>query len=83
MVMLIRIYAKIAAWNKMIVVISKFQRADMKLLENYSQEISGYYYLAAKDAVSAGNDNEAVKFLESSLELKPDYLDSLNLYTEQ
>ena len=82
MVMLIRIYAKIAAWNKMIVVISKFQRADMKLLENYSQEISGYYYLAAKDAVSAGNDNEAVKFLESSLELKPDYLDSLNLYTE-
>jgi len=66
----------------MIFVISKFQRADMKLLESYSQEISGYYYLAAKDAISAGNDNEAVKFLESSLELKPDYLDSLNLYTE-
>ena len=82
MIILIRIYAKTAAWNKMIFVISKFQRADMKLLESYSQEISGYYYLAAKDAISAGNDNEAVKFLESSLELKPDYLDALNLYTE-
>ncbi|BBB56410.1 enzyme of heme biosynthesis [Candidatus Megaera polyxenophila] len=82
MIMLIRIYAKTAAWNKMIFVISKLQRADMKLLEHYSEEISGYYYLASRDAVSAGNDNEAVKFLESSLELKPGYLDALNLYTE-
>jgi lipopolysaccharide biosynthesis regulator YciM len=82
MIMLIRIYAKTASWAKMIFIVSKLQRADMKLLTHYSEEISSYYYLAAKASLSTGNDNEAVKFLESSLELKPDHLEALNLFTE-
>jgi tetratricopeptide (TPR) repeat protein len=82
MMMLIRIYAKMASWEKMIFVVSKLQRADMKLLLHYSEEISSYYYLAAKASIAKGNDSEAIKFLESSLELKPDYLESLNLFTE-
>lgn len=82
MIMLIRIYAKTASWEKMIFVVSKLQRADMKLLAHYSEEISSYYYLAAKASLAKGNDNEAIKFLESSLELKPDYLEALNLFTE-
>ena len=82
MIMLIQIYAKTESWEKMIFVVSKLQRSDMKLLLYYSEEISAYYYLAAKSSLAKGNDNEAIKFLESSLELKPDYLESLNLFME-
>jgi tetratricopeptide (TPR) repeat protein len=81
MIMLIRIYAKNSSWKKMIFLVSKLQRAEMSLLVNHSEEISHYYYLAAKSSIAKGSDNEAIKFLESSLELKPDHLESLNLFT--
>jgi len=81
-IMLIRIHAKLGAWEKMIFVISKLQRADIKLFASYGSELAEYYYLAAKSTLASGNDAEAAKFLESSLELKPDFLEALNLFTE-
>lgn len=80
--LLIRIYASQSSWSKMAYGISKLQRADIKLFNKYTEEIAGYYYAAAKSALEAGNDNESIKFLESALVLKPDYLDAIHLYTE-
>ena len=82
MLILTRIYAKLALWPKMIFIISKLQRADTRLLTTHADEISGYYYNAAKAVLGSGEDMEAVKFLQLSLELKPDYIDALILYTE-
>lgn len=82
MLILIRIYAKTGSWSQMVFVISKLQRADIKLLEQHGEELAHYYYLAAKSELAASNDTEALKFLELSLEMQPDYLYSLNLFTE-
>jgi uncharacterized membrane-anchored protein len=79
---LIRIYAKLANWSKMVFIISKLQRADSKLLSNKASEIATYYYSAAKSSLEIGDDTEAIKLLESALELKPDYLEALNLFVE-
>lgn len=79
---LIRIYAKLEAWSKMIFLTAKLQRADTKFLKANAEEISKYHYLAAKAAVSSNHDEEAIKLLEAALELKPDYLEALNLFTE-
>ncbi len=82
MLLLIKIYAKQNLWTKMVFIVSKLQRANIKLLTEEAAEIAKYYYQAAKDAVIAAEDYEAIKFLESSLELKPDYIEALNLYAE-
>lgn len=82
MLILIKIYAKLAMWPKMVFIVSKLQRADNKLLLSHAEEIAVYYYNAARDALESGDDVEAVKFLQSSLELKPDYIDALILFTE-
>jgi tetratricopeptide (TPR) repeat protein len=82
MIMLIRIYAKLGSWPRMVFIVSKLQRADIKLFESFGSELAEYYYLAAKSTLAAGNDPEAANFLESSLELKPDFLEALNLFIE-
>lgn len=82
MLLLIRIYAKRADWNKMVYVVSKLQRADNALLESASEELAKYYFMAAKNALAAEDDAEAAKYLESALKLKVDYLEALTLYTE-
>lgn len=82
MLLLVRIYAKKSSWDKMVFVVSKIQRADSALLESVSEEFAKYYYMAAKNALAAEQDEEAAKFLESALKLKLDYLEALILYTE-
>lgn len=82
MLLLVRIYAKMGTWSKMIFVVSKIQRADSALLESVSEEIAKYYFVAAKHFLAAEDDSEAVKYLESSLNLKVDYLEALTLYSE-
>ncbi|NRB10836.1 MAG: hypothetical protein HRU35_04390 [Rickettsiaceae bacterium] len=82
MLLLIRIYAKQNLWTKMVFIVSKLQRANVKLLTEEAEEIAKYYYIAAKDTIIAEEDGEAIKFLESALELKPDYIEALNLYAE-
>lgn len=82
MLLLIRIYAKMAIWSKMVFVVSKLQRADSKLLKSISDEVAQYYFLAAKSSLASEDDGEAAKYLESALELKLDYLEALILYTE-
>lgn len=51
MLILVRVYASQGAWHKLVFIISKLQRADIKLLEQSSAEISGYYYAAAKSQI--------------------------------
>lgn len=82
MLNLIRIYDKLNLWSKMVFIVSKLQRADSKLLEKHAEEIAIYYFDAAKSLVVADSDDEAMKYLESSLELKPDYIQALNLFME-
>lgn len=82
MLLLIRIYAKMSVWHKMIFIVSKIQRADSALLESISDEVAKYYFLAAKHYLAAEDDAEAAKYLESSLSLKVDYLEALILYSE-
>jgi len=82
MIILIRIYAKLASWPRMVFIVSKLQRADSNLLEKHAHEIASYYYNAAKSVLEVGEDLEAIKFLESSLELRPDYIEALNLFIE-
>ncbi len=81
-IMLIRIYSSLGAWNKLVFLTSKLQRANSKLLEKYSEEIAGYYFAAAKFHIQSGSNNECLNYLESALELKPDCLEALNLFTE-
>lgn len=82
MLLLIRIYAKMSVWHKMIFIVSKIQRADSSLLESISGEVARYYFLAAKHYLAAEDDAEAAKYLESSLSLKVDYIEALTLYSE-
>ena len=82
MLILIRIYASLVAWPKLVFIVSKLQRADSRLLEENSVEIASFYYAAAKSYLQSGVDDEALNYLESALELRPDYVEALNLFTE-
>ncbi|PCJ29792.1 MAG: hypothetical protein COA94_00080 [Rickettsiales bacterium] len=82
MLSLIRIYASLKTWQRLVFVVSKLQRADTKLLQKHSGEIAEYYYLAAKDYVQEESDDEALNYLESALELNPCHMPALNLFTK-
>jgi len=82
MLVLIRIYASLGEWPKLVFMVSKLQRANAKLLEENAKEIASYYYAAAKFYIKNGSDDEALKFLEYALVLNPIYLEALNLFTE-
>ena len=82
MLVLIRIYASLGSWPKLVFIVSKLQRADSKLLEKNASEIAEFYYAAAKSYLQSGSDNEAINYLESALEMHPDYLEALKLFTE-
>ena len=82
MLILIKIYAKLGYWSKMVFIVSKLVRADKFLLEKNAEEISSYYYGASKHYLQAGSEEEARKYLESALEYKPDYIEALNLFME-
>lgn len=81
-VLLIRIYAKMALWDKLVFVVSKLQRTNSKRLDELREELAKYYYMAAKNSMASDQMSEAVQFLESCLELKVDYIDALTVYTE-
>lgn len=82
MLILIRIYASQGAWPKMVFIVSKLQRADISLFEVNTGEIASYYYAASKHYLQIGSEDEAKKYLELSLEYKPDYIEALNLLME-
>lgn len=82
MLMLIRIYAKLQNYAKMVFVVSKLQRANSKLLEANAKEIAEYYFDGAKSLIESDNDEEAIKYVESALELKPDFTEALALFVE-
>ena len=82
MLLLIRIYAKLEMWGKLIFIMSKLQRANSKLLTENAREFAKYYYQAAKNSLILEEDEEAIALLKSALELKPDYIEALNLFTE-
>ncbi len=82
MLILIRIYANLGEWPKLVFIVSKLQRADVKMIEENAEEIASYYYAAAKSYLQSGSDDEALKFLEYALELNPIYIEALNLFTE-
>lgn len=82
MLILIRIYAALGAWKKLVYIVSKLQRADVKLLEKHSKEIAKFYYLAAKSSLQSEDDDEAKLCLESALEMRPDYIEALELFVE-
>lgn len=82
MLILIRIYASLGFWPKMVFIVSKLQRADATLFEENSEEIASYYYAASKHYLQVGSEDEAKKYLELALEYKPDYIEALNLLME-
>ena len=82
MLILIRVYSALNLWPKLVFIVSKLQRADTNLLAKHSDEIAGYYYAAAKFYLQSGDDADSIKYLESALELKPDYIEALSLFTE-
>ena len=82
MLVLIRIYAALGLWPKLVFITAKLQRADAKLLKEHSSEIASFYYAAAKSYLQSGEDVEVTNYLESALELSPDYIEALNLFTE-
>lgn len=82
MLILIRIYASLGEWPKLVFMVSKLQKSNAKMLEKNTKEIARYYYAAAKSYLQNGSDDEALKFLEYALELNPVYIEALNLFTE-
>lgn len=82
MLILIRIYASLGEWPKLVFIVSKLQRADAKKIDENNVELAGYYYAAAKSYLQSGSDDEALKYLEYALELNPVYIEALNLFTE-
>mgnify|MGYP001801549424 CR=1 FL=1 len=79
---LIKIYAKMALWNKLLVITNKLQKTNIKLFKALSTNIAEYYYIAAKNYLANGDDKEAEKFIQLSLEIKTDYTEALVLYSE-
>lgn len=79
---LIEIYVNLKEWPKMVMYISKLKKVNNKFLESIAQEIAEYYYLAAKSSLEAGEDAQALKFLESSVELDVSNIPALNLFVE-
>ncbi len=82
MLILIRIYASLGEWPKLVFIVSKLQRADVKKINENNVELASYYYAAAKSYLQSGSDDEALKYLEYALQLNPVYIEALNLFTE-
>ncbi|MDC0865265.1 heme biosynthesis HemY N-terminal domain-containing protein [Rickettsiaceae bacterium] len=82
MLLLIRIYAALELWAKCFFVVSKLEQSDKVLFMKCSLEISEFYYLAAKTELKNENDSEALEHLEYALEIRPDYIEALSLFTE-
>ena len=79
---LIRIYASLKLWTKLPFIVSKLEQADKNLFVESSSEIAGFYCLAAKYQLEIQCDQDALEYLESALELKPDCTDAIVLFTE-
>lgn len=82
LLILIKIYASLNLWPKLVFIVSKLKRADSKYIRNKASEISAYYFSAAKYYLQAGLGDESKKYLEYALEIKPDRIDALILFTE-
>ncbi|MFK7974461.1 MAG: heme biosynthesis HemY N-terminal domain-containing protein [Rickettsiaceae bacterium] len=82
MLLIIRIYAKLGQWSKLILIVSKLQRTDRYNIDIYVNEIASYYYAAAKHYLEQEQDNEAQKYLELALEFEPSYIEALHLLIE-
>ena len=82
MITLMRIYAALGSWHKLAFVVSKLKRSSVKLLRDHSEEVASFYYAAAKATLQSGEDEKAMEYLESSLELYPGYVAALNLFME-
>ncbi|RTK92400.1 MAG: hypothetical protein EKK61_04605 [Rickettsiales bacterium] len=80
MLVLIKIYVSLNLWPKLIFIVSKLKRTSSKIFNNYSNEIAYYYYIAAKHYLNSNDDAQARKYLELSLEIKPDHIESLTLF---
>lgn len=82
MLSLLRIYAALNEWPKMVFIFSKLQRVNVGNIEKNAEEIARYYYTAAKFYLRDDADDEALKYLEYALEINPAYIEALNLFTE-
>ncbi len=82
MLLIIRIYASLAMWPKIVFIATKLMRADNSVYENNAKELAVYYFSAAKHSLQSGSDKDALKYIESALECYPGYLEALNLYME-
>lgn len=79
--LLIRIYAHLGKWEKMIFVISKLKKVDEQSYNSLSNQIATFYLKAAKDYAYNGDDYSKECAL-SALEHNPAYIDAIKLFIE-
>lgn len=77
---LIDCYARLGHWPQFAFAVAKLGRTDNNKLLAIAHKIAGYYFLAAKNAFEEGEGKEASRYLETAIELKPGYVDALELY---
>lgn len=80
LMVLIKCYAKLNLWTKFIFVVSKLSQGDSKKLSLNSTLIAEYYFQAAKYMLERGEDQDAMHYIEYSLELNPGYIEAIDLY---
>ncbi len=79
---LFEVYAKLQMWEKFSYVLGKLNKAETEFITSKADEISKIFFTAAKKSLEAGQDGQAITYLEQSLLYKPDFLSSINLLSE-
>ncbi len=82
LLLLIKIYAALHKWHKMLFIITKLQRTDNKLLDDHKNEFATYYFQAASFFVDKEDKDKANHYLELALNIYHSHLDSLNLFVK-
>ncbi|RYE06536.1 MAG: hypothetical protein EOP33_05030 [Rickettsiaceae bacterium] len=78
---LVNCYAQQKAWTKYDDSIAKLKKFDHHEISKISPQLAIYYMQAAKEMLEKGEDNKAIHFVESALELNPSNNEALDLYT--
>ncbi len=73
------LYANLLMWDNFEAAISKLQKIDTQMFNNFSGKIAQHYFSAAKDALSNGSGANAIHYLEKVLTYKVDLLEAVDL----
>jgi uncharacterized membrane-anchored protein len=77
--MLIELYASMLMWDQFEEMVVRLGKIDPYRLKAYSESIAHLYFVAAKEALASGSDDQAIYYLEQAMIYKIDFLDAASI----